>query len=253
VSKQLTGTWEWASRTFNIHFGCRHQCRYCYAGAMAACFRNVNPKDWSKEVLVENMFTKRFRKGDYMVMYPSAHDIMPEDIDEHISFIRRLLEAYPKVLLVTKPHLESVKAICETFIADRERILFRFTIGSADDSVLKFWEPKAPSFAERLDCLKLAHACGFGTSVSCEPMLDNNIEAVVRAVKPYVNETIWLGKANKLKQRLSLNGHKDAETMAKADQLMEWQSDANIKSLYQRLKGETKIRWKESIRKVVDR
>lgn len=253
MGKQLTGTWEWASRTFNIILGCRHRCRYCYACAMAVCFRNLNPLDWAKEVLVEKMLGKRFRKGEEMVMYPSAHDITPEFLPQHLAFIRKLLDTYPKVLIVTKPHIECVRAICETFMDDRERILFRFTIGSADDAVLGFWEPDAPRFAERLDCLKLAHARGFGTSVSCEPMLDDNIDAVIRAVKPYVNETIWLGKANRLKHRLSLNGHTDPETMARADQLLELQSDENIVSLFHRLKGDTTIRWKESIRKVLSR
>ncbi len=253
MAKQKTGTWEWASRTFNSVAGCQHSCRYCYACAMAVHYRKFDPAKWRSQVLVEKMHERKFRKGREMVMYPSAHDIIPEYLPHHLAFIKKLLEAYPRVLLVTKPHLESIKGICEAFGADRERILFRFTIGSTSDATLSFWEPNAPSFGERLDCLKLAHSLGFGTSVSCEPMLDDRVEDVIQAVSPYVNETIWLGKVNRFKHRLALNGHSDPETLAEADQLIGWQSDANILALYQRLKDNPMIRWKDSIRKVVER
>lgn len=251
MAKQKTGTWEWAPRTFNLIQGCSHNCRYCYACSMAVLFRGHDPKTWYLEAINEDLLLKRFSKSEEMIMYPSAHDIVPANLPLHLIIIRNLLDSYSKVLIVSKPHRECIKTICETFKAQKNKILFRFTIGSTDGKVLKFWEPEAPSFKERLECLKLAHSLGFETSVSMEPMLDNNPEEVVKAVKPYVTETIWLGKANRLKQRLSTNGHKDKETMARADELLEWQSDANIHKLYQRLKDDLQIRWKDSIKKVV--
>ncbi|OGF04297.1 MAG: hypothetical protein A2509_12300 [Candidatus Edwardsbacteria bacterium RIFOXYD12_FULL_50_11] len=251
MAKQLTGTWEWAGRTVNCCLGCRNQCIYCYGCAMAVMFRSFDPSKWKNEAIVEKALTAKLPVDNQMVMFPSTHDISPENLPSHIKFIGRLLEAYPRVLIVSKPHLKCVRAICKTFKSRRDQILFRFTIGSTDSKVLKFWEPGAPSFKERLACLKLAHSLGFETSVSMEPMLDNNPEAVVKAIKPYVTETVWLGKANRLKQRLSTNGHKDIKTMARADELLEWQSDANIHTLYQRLKDDPQIRWKDSIKKVV--
>jgi DNA repair photolyase len=130
-------------------------------------------------------------------------------------------------------------------------MMFRFTIGSADSDVLGFWEPGAPDFAERLASLKHAHSQGYETSVSCEPMLDNEIDEVIDQVLPYVTESIWLGKANRLMVNLSLNGHKDPETLRRAAELLSWQSDDNIKVLFERYKGNSKVKWKESIKKVV--
>ena len=82
-------------------------------------------------------------------------------------------------------------------------------------------------------------------------MLDDNIQDVVEQVMPYVTETVWIGKPNMLKSRLSMNGHNDEETMAKADDLLQSLSDQFIWYLYGKYKGGPKIRWKESIRKVI--
>jgi len=190
------------------------------------------------------------------VMYPSAHDIRPEHLQENMEFLSHILEAGNEVLIVSKPHLICIKEICKKFAAYKDKILFRFTIGSADDAVLKFWEPGAPGFKERLECLKWAHKKGFATSVSCEPMLDNNIEKVVKKVSPYVTETIWIGKINHLigvtgRGRLDFNGHNDPETLAKAHELIAWQSDDQVMKLYALYKDDPKIMWKESIKKII--
>jgi len=191
------------------------------------------------------------------VMYPSAHDIRPEHLQENMEFLSHILEAGNEVLIVSKPHLICIKEICKKFAAYKDKILFRFTIGSADDGVLKFWEPGAPGFKERIECLKWAHKKDFATSVSCEPMLDNNIEKVVKKVSPYVTETIWIGKINHLigvtgRGRLDFNGHTDPGTLAKAYELIAWQLDENILKLYEKYKLDPKIMWKESIKKVIE-
>jgi len=173
-----------------------------------------------------------------------------------LEFLRHILEAGNEVLIVSKPHLVCIKAICKEFEKYKDKILFRFTIGSADDAVLKFWEPNAPGFKERLACLKLAYKKGFGASVSCEPMLDNNIDKVIKKCSPYVTETIWVGKINHLigvtgRGRLDFNGHNDPATLAKAEELVEWQSDENILKLVERYKNNPMIRWKESIKRII--
>jgi valyl-tRNA synthetase len=153
---------------------------------------------------------------------------------------------------VSKPHLECVKSICDLFSDYKNQILFRFTIGSADSAVLKFWENNAPDFNERLEALKYAFNSGYQTSVSCEPMLDDKIDQVIAAVLPYVTETIWLGMPNQLTGRLSINGYKnDQVIMNSARKLMGIFSDKFILDLYARYKDNPKIRWKSSIKKVL--
>ncbi len=46
-------------------------------------------------------------------------------------------------------------------------------------------------------------------------------------------------------------GINDFETIKKAIQLIEWQKDENILILYKKYKHNPKIKWKESIKKIV--
>jgi len=156
-----------------------------------------------------------------------------------------------EILIVSKPHLECIVAICNEFVDYKEKILFRFTIGSSDNEVLKFWEPCAPLFEERIASLKCAYESGFETSISSEPMLDNNIAEVIDIVRPYVTHSIWLGKMKKMKFRLETNTAITDELKEKANQLYTWQSDDAIKVLYERYKNDPLIRWKAEIKTVV--
>ena len=133
----------------------------------------------------------------------------------------------------------------------REQIMFRFTIGSCNNDVLRFWDQNAPGFEERLASLSYAFGAGFKTSVSCEPLLDNQADGLISMLYPYVNDAIWIGKANKLTSRLKINGHDDPETIRKAEALIESQSDDYIMDLYERHKSDTRIKWKDSVKKVV--
>ena len=119
--------------------------------------------------------------------------------------------------------------------------------------MLRFWEPGAPSLNERMKSLKCAFNSGFETSVSIEPMMDNKVDKVIDAVKPYVTETIWLGKVNQMWNRLNRNTDMNNELVKKAEQLEQWQSDKNILALYDKYKNDSMILWKDSIQKVVAR
>jgi len=74
---------------------------------------------------------------------------------------------------------------------------------------------------------------------------------VINQVSPFVTDSIWLGKANQLRTRLSLNGENDPATTQKAKQVEQWQSDGNIKQLHSQFKDYSLIKWKDSIKKVV--
>jgi len=214
---------------------------------MAVLYKRKTPATWKNEepVGIKTVGGKLCR-----IMFPSTHDITPDTLQICIGQIRNILVAGHEILVVSKPHRDCIAAICDGFKDHKDKILFRFTIGSASSETLKLWEPGAPSFDERIEALQLAHGQGFKTSVSCEPMLDGNIEAVVKVVAPYVTDAIWLGKMNQVKARLSFN-KAPAEVVLAATVLVKEQSDANIQALYQRLKDNPQIKWKDSIKKVV--
>jgi DNA repair photolyase len=250
---KLTGTKQWASSNFNFIDGCSNNCKYCYARAMAARHKRIHPDKWSDESVRLQAFRDRTPNRMGAIMCPSSHDIVPQNLEKSLIMLSRLIDAGNNLIVVTKPHLKCVKAMCAEFKNHKQQILFRFTIGSADSGTLKFWEPNAPSFEERLESLKFAFSKGYQTSVSCEPMLDNNIGAVVEAVAPYTTESIWIGKANRLKSQLALNGYRDETTAQKAEELLAWQSDDNIIDLYHTYKHNPLIRWKDSIETVLKR
>ena len=171
--------------------------------------------------------------------------------------LAKLLLAIPLVAAAApRDHLgfDPVKApdaVSAAYFAPENQILFRITIGSADNETLKFWEPGAPSYDERLEFLRYAFTKGFSTSVSCEPFLDNNIEQVIADTRAFVTDSIWIGTMNQGKARIKVNGHWTPEVEAKYNELMSWCTADNIMALYAKYKDDALIRWKESIAKIV--
>ena len=183
-------------------------------------------------------------------MYPTTHDITPALLEPSATTLRAMLAAGNTVLIVSKPHRACVERLCEELLPWRASVMWRFTIGSLDDDVLRFWEPGAPPSDERLACLAHAHQAGYATSVSCEPMLDAAVERVVAAVEPWVTDSIWIGKANALGGRLAVNGC-SLDVRAAGRVLVAGQNDDAIRALYARLHEHPLVRWKESVKQVV--
>ncbi len=245
------GTREWAEQNVNFIDGCIHDCKYCYSKEMAIRFGRRTHDLWKQEVVRAHNLKKTYRKMPGLIMFPSSHDITPDHLESSLSLLKSVLEPGNQVLIVTKPHLDCITALCEQLRPYKSQIQFRFTIGSLDSNTLRFWEPGAPTFEERFASLRHAFNEGYSTSLSCEPMLDSKVEELIAVVQPFITDTIWIGKANFLLRRLKMNGELDAVTTAKASHLIESQSDTNIRRLYERLSTNPMIRWKESISKVL--
>ncbi len=252
IIKEVSGTLEWCASEVNIVKGCLNQCLYCYASAMSNRFHRTTPAEWGTEVVNQKRLKKGYSKRKGRIMYPSTHDISPANLQHSIDTLRKILLKGNEVLIVSKPHFVVIERLCEEFKDYKQQILFRFSIGSTDSTVLAFWEPSAPNYDERRKCLEYAFKQGFQTSVSAEPYLDNHTEALVADLQHIVTDSIWIGKANMLKSRLKTNGHNSTIVLQKADELLEIQSDANVKLLYNKLCSNDKVKWKESIKKIVD-
>ena len=84
---------------------------------------------WDKMELNEKQFNANWGKRKGRIMFPTTHDITPETLEECVTFIHKLLAPGNKILIVSKPHLECIKRICNEFSQYKEDILFRFTIG----------------------------------------------------------------------------------------------------------------------------
>lgn len=251
-SKSLpTGTQEWAASNVNIQDGCEHDCRYCYAKTMAIRFKRMTAENWANPQLREHDLKRSFTRRSGRIMFPTAHDITERNINECLLVLKRMLTAGNDVLIVSKPCPASMNKLCTELVPFRDQIVLRISVGSASAAVLKYWEPGAPTFNQRLNSLKAAYLRDFKTSVSCEPMLDANIDRVIEAVYPYVTDSIWLGKINRLRSILPQTCPNDADAIHKGNTLMALQNDDAIRALHARYKDDSKIKWKDSIKQVV--
>jgi hypothetical protein len=245
------GTREWAEVNKNLYVGCEHNCRYCYARYNALIrFKKIrSAEEWKIPRLIEKALNEKPRLYKGRIMYPTQHDILPDQIDVHVNYLRKWLEMGNSILIVSKPHYKCIERICDELEQYRSQIVFRFTIGSKNDAVLKFWEPGAPSYEERLSSLIYAFLNGFKTSVSCEPLLDTD-SSFVYELLPYMGDTLWLGKMNFIIPRVDTKGWTEKD-FGYLDEVKQACSDEYIKGLYAEFKDVPRIKWKESIKKVI--
>ncbi len=248
--KKISGTKEWAGSNENIMYGCRNNCRYCYGKAMSIRHKKININRWHEPIIRGDQLLKGIGKRKKTIMFPSTHDLHQEHLCYIIPFLENLLYPGNNVLIVSKPHPEVIRTICNSFPQYKNQILFRFTIGSAYDETLKFWEPGAPTFFERLTSLSLAYSSGYKTSVSMEPILDKKPWKVIYQIKRMVTDSIWLGKMNDPTRRLKINGHSNIPAEFK-EGIRYWMNDKNIFDLYGKYHDDPMIKWKESIKKIV--
>jgi DNA repair photolyase len=264
---RVTGVGEWAHFSMSCFQGCDNNCSYCWA--QADKIRKAKSKEDKKKITSENRQDPTQRDWDKVVsalkagqrklpvgssvMFPGTHDITPKTIDYCLRTLKLILEADAKheVLIVSKPWPECITRLCTELDGYKDRILFRFTIGSADDKVLKFWEPDAPTFRERLAALKHAFDMGFQTSVSMEPLLDDKPEEVILRAYRFVTHSIWLGAAFDFPARLKDNGCGDKRHLGAAKKLADLQSEPNIRKLAEVWDCFPKIRLKDSLKKIL--
>jgi hypothetical protein len=248
-----TGVAEWAEHSVNIQTGCEHNCRYCFARHNAVVrFKQCDAAQWTKPVIDQTKVDRRYH-GRYkgVVMFPTAHDITPLNLSEYLCVLRKLLDAGNNILIVTKPHWPCITVICEAYANFKKQMTFRFTIGSTGDAVLKFWEPGAPGFMERLSCLRYAYYRGYSTSVSCEPYLDPHVIYTYTACKPYITDSFWVGKLRHFNSRVQLYGVTEEQMKQFVEPLKAAQCDKVVRDIYKLLDGQPFIQWKDSIREVM--
>jgi DNA repair photolyase len=241
---------EWAPYSYNIGTGCPNGCKYCYARDIA--LKNNMVAD-SSQWTIERVNQRKMditEKVDDMVMFPTMHDITDNNLPTYMATLLNILKAGNRVLIVSKPRMTCIQSICDSFAEYKDSVLFRFTIGSLDERVCKFWEPGAPKPQERVAALKYAFDNGFQTSVSAEPMLEGYRQAIAlyKALTPTITESIWFGKMDDIDDRVDMT---DPVNEKAAQFIREFQSDADIKLLYDHLKDLPKVRWKKSLRQVL--
>lgn len=248
--KPIRGTKEWAVANIDCCTGCSHDCRYCYARYDAVVKKKeLSAEQWRQCVVREQDVDAIQKLYDGQVMFPTTHDIVPENLAACIKVITNLCMAGNRVLVVSKPHLECVRQLCRVLQPFKQQILFRFTITARSTQLLSYWEPGAPQYHERKQSLCYAYAGGFATSVSVEPMLDSfDVVAMVRELLPCVSHSIWLGKMNRIAKRVVVENEEDRKMV---EAIRAGQTELRIRQIYDDLRDEPLVRWKESMKAVL--
>jgi DNA repair photolyase len=249
MSAKIFGTEDWAASTVNCCTGCANNCRYCYAKAIAIRFKRLTAEEWPIEQVRQKDVERPRERYAGRIMFPSSHDITPGNFDACITVLDKLIRAGNEILIVSKPHYDLIRKICLEFRENRNQILFRFTVGAMNDRILKFWEPGAPDFEDRLDSLAYAFDSGYQTSVSVEPMLDSdNIYELVDTLEPLVTDAIWIGKMNHIKRNIVIDS---VEIEAAIRWIKLGQTDDRIMEIYSNLKNNPKIKWKTCMKRII--
>ena len=235
-----TGTKEWADANENCITGCSNNCRYCYGKNMAVRYKRETAETWPVE---HPRTTAKAKKHKGRTMFPTTHDLHYEHVDWWGPFLKQLLDLGNDVLIVSKPEAKSIEYICTEFENFIQQIEFRFTIGASDDGTARYWEPGAPSIWQRRLALSYAFRNGFRTSVSMEPLLIENPQIFIdRHLYHSVTGEIWIG---------CMNHYNFNPEIPEESRQMQIQSKENMQEVYDSLKDNPKIRWKDSVQKLL--
>jgi DNA repair photolyase len=238
----ITGTKEWAEEKNNCIIGCCRNCRYCYAKKTNIRFKKCTKDTWKDELQNKNA---KPRKHKGRIMFPTSHDLPFKNLYWWAYHLDGLLKLGNDILIVSKPEFKSIQYIVEKYkdTPYKNKIEFRFTIGTDDEKTREFWEPGAPPMEERIQCLKHAYENGFRTSVSMEPLLVEDPTQFIKRIDPYVTGEIWIGLMNYI--------HKSDFTQDETDwynKQIKINSYENIIKVYHATKNNPKIKYKDSVR-----
>lgn len=249
-----TGTREWSEKGENIQKGCGNGCLYCYArDAAINRWKNVKSKEaWLVPEIYPNKINKKWSKFEGVIMFPTAHDIDQDNVHSCILALKNMLKPGNKVLIVSKPSLYVMNTLLTELDEYKDQIMLRFTIGNVLQNVLDVFEPFAPSITERRKSLQLAHSMGYKTSISIEPLLGDadDLGDILYMVQRFVTDDIWVGKLNFAEKRIF--GERSEELQNRMDYIKRSQTDENILLMYERFKDDSQIKWKDSIKQVIN-
>lgn len=244
---------QWSSYCYNIieskHL-CRNDCLYCYMKPMYSRMKKKMEDIEDTFLCNKTKVTKEWRNSKdetkRVYMFPSSHDIFPESVSDYITVAKKMLDAGHKIICVSKPRIKCIKEICKELTHYKDTFMFRFTITTSNNDTIKLFEGNSPLFEERLECLKYAHGCGYETSISMEPLLDDPTD-VIQKCDEYVTKNIWIGTMSSMDV---LKKNQQDIIIKEFDRLDELYSKKNLLKIVEKFRNNKKIYWKTSIMKI---
>lgn len=244
---------QWSSYSYNFIASkktCRNDCFYCYMKPMRSRMKKTMDDIEDLFVCNKEKVDKGWRESNdetkRVYMFPSSHDIFPENVDDYITIAKKMLEAGNKIICVTKPRIKCIKTICEELSDYKETFMFRFTITTSNNATIKLMEGNSTMFEERLECLKYAYQCGYDTSISMEPLLEDPTN-VIQQCADYVTKSIWIGTMSSMDV---LRKNQPEEIQKEFDRLDKLYSKKSLTDMVKKFRDNKKVYWKTSVMRI---
>jgi hypothetical protein len=256
---RMQGQWSLGMSSYNIRpsdVACKHACTYCYVQPMLQRWADKSAPRHRVPDMEDLMPVdpKKVRKGwrlvkdpskRKMIFFPSTSDIFVENAKDYADVCHRIIDAGHEVLYITKPTVKSITAVCDAIEAFgpkyKKAMTIYITITTNDPELLHKFEPRAPSYAERLECVRMVGARGFDVNVIMEPYLSDPIPMLpelLAALPP--TGTIAIGKMNYSPSiKFDENILKDQAMMDYLNEL--YHTDAHVMSLFREVTGNPRI------------
>jgi hypothetical protein len=231
---------------------------------MAIRFGRIkNLEEWKTMKPNWKAINKQYRKREGTIMFPTSHNITSENKEDCEIVLNKLLEAGNSVLIVIKPLFDIVADWCNKLHSYRDQIEWRFTITSLNLETSKFFEPGAPYPEERINALDYAFNEGYETSGLIEPYLDYDLRPLVKKVEPLCTKSIWIGVMRKdikfrllssfLRQKALLDDKQEKERIWRFVRLLsDLYTVDHVREIHQQFKDRPLIRFKDSIRNILE-
>jgi DNA repair photolyase len=160
---------EYAEYSLNLHNGCSHGCKYCYAQKRFSGDCTTRVKKARLENIEDDLKGwKGERKPVHLTFMGDPYDLGREDNSD----VRAVLELFKKYRHPFQVLTKGGEKAVDDFDLYFEGCRFGCTLTFMDEKDSRHWEPGAALPIGRIAALKEAHDRGIETWVSLEPIID---------------------------------------------------------------------------------
>ncbi len=197
---------EYAPLAVSLYRGCPNGCVYCFGPDVLHMkregFLNVKPRESILTKLEKDCKVLAGTNDQREILASFTCDPYPK-IESEIGLTRSMIQMFNKYNLhytiLTKG---GVYSTWDFDIMQKRLDLCRYgtTLTCDNDQSQEIWEPKAPSWTDRINALRTAHSLGINTWVSIEPIISPAMSLnLIRQTADFVN-TYRIGKMNYQKE-----------------------------------------------------
>ena len=173
-AKSILSTSQIHDYAVNAYTGCEHGCSYCYARFMKRFTGHKEP--WGEfvdlKVNAPELLAAEIGRKKRGTVWVSGVCDPYQPLEEHYELTRRCLEILIRARWPVRVQTRSPLVLRDIDIFEHAQDLeVGLTVTTADDSIRRLFEPRAPAIGERIRALGELHDAGVRTYAMIAPML----------------------------------------------------------------------------------